>query len=211
MKAAGERLAKCTVQRVQRRRQEVRLLVRQNGVIRETPIAMDADRLKVGAEIDPAALAFRAVPASDIGVTRHPHTGLEVGHIATDRFDDADELMTGCDGRFGGKFSEKQMAVRPANAAGLDTNEKLVGFRNRLLDVAQCQFADILQKQRLHMMTSQSSLSRLGRFGHCWSSNQHFATARFRIVREAYMAWVELHAPKDGRLRNRRRGAAHRS
>ncbi len=102
------------------------LPLRHQHIVRKAAVAVDADGLKVFAQIDAAAPALGAASAMDVGISGDAHAGAEIDHGIADSLHDTGEFVAERHRRPAGERAVQEVAVGAADAGGLDPHEKLV-------------------------------------------------------------------------------------
>ena len=133
MQGAGQRLTKRTREGINIFRQDMRLLGGKGTIFRKSPVATDANRNVVGAQIDTSASALIAGSAQDVWITGHPlpdpHVGVACIH------DQARKLVPQ---HFAGnrrKLAFEKMPVGATDPCRLNRNHNLAGLRRGIRHV----------------------------------------------------------------------------
>ena len=103
---------------------------RQRDVLGERAVAADAEPDRVGAQVAPAGQAVPAAAAHDVTLARDEVARMEVGHVATDLDDLADELVADDERRLdrpgGPRIPRLDVEVRAADARLVDPDQDVV-------------------------------------------------------------------------------------
>jgi hypothetical protein len=91
--AAGQRLAERAVPRVKRQGQRIGLFLRHNHIVRKPAIAVNADSLKIAAQIHAVQLALVAAAAMNVRIAGDPRAERKSGDGAPHFLDDPAEFM----------------------------------------------------------------------------------------------------------------------
>ena len=114
---------------------------RQRDVLGERAVAPDPEADRVGAQVAPAGQAVAAAAAHDVTLARHEVARVEVGHVAADLDDLADELVADDERRLdrpgGPRIPRLDVEVGAADARLVDADQDVVDADGRHRDVAQ--------------------------------------------------------------------------
>ena len=137
--------------------------VRRSGhVLGECPVAVDPESHDVRAVGRPAGPAGVAGPALRIGIADDPAADGEIADRGSDRPDATDEFVTDDDRRSRrvARRNVDDLDVRPADPAGLDLDEDLVGAGNGIRYVLDDQLTLTLVDGSTHQATSDQAASK---------------------------------------------------